>query len=136
VKQLDVAIVLIENQNSYLLQYRDESTVGGRGKIGCFGGKIAQDESPQQAAAREVNEETDLKISTKDIKHLADFSVTSDWQNMDVLVRVKAYWHMTDKQVFTAREGKLVKIDKKIIYQRLDELTPATRQLFSELKEN
>jgi hypothetical protein len=43
---------------------------------------------------------------------------------------------MTEKQDFTAREGKLVKIDKKIIYQRLDELTPATRQLLLEMKEN
>jgi 8-oxo-dGTP diphosphatase len=59
-----VAVLIYDGVGTYLLQHRDErSDIVYPGKIGLFGGKIEDGESPEQGAVREIREELCIDIS-------------------------------------------------------------------------
>jgi 8-oxo-dGTP diphosphatase len=67
----------------------------GTGKIVGLGGHVEPDETPAQAAAREVKEEAGISVSADDLTHAAHltflFPVRPQW-DMEVAVFTSADW--------------------------------------------
>ncbi len=57
-----VKVIIKKNEKYLLLRRSDEDEPKNNGLWECAGGKIEPDEAPEQCAAREVMEETGLKI--------------------------------------------------------------------------
>lgn len=127
-----IALGLIKQGNDYLLQLRDNKPViGGAGLIGCFGGKIEANESPNQAVSREIAEETNLKSLPEDWREVGEVSVTSDHKLETVKVKIKLFEVTVPKStIIEAREGTLVKMTKQEATKRLAEMTTGTRAYF------
>lgn len=62
-------ILLIKADGSVILQERDDKPgITNPGLISSFGGHIEEGEEPLDAAVREINEETNLKLSKEDLQ--------------------------------------------------------------------
>lgn len=133
-RKLIVALGLIEQGDNYLMQLRGTNPmIGGAGLIGCFGGKVEASESPKDAACREINEETNLKLKTNDLGLLGEVSVASD-HRMET-IKVKAYIfeiQIGSEILIEATEGELVTIQKKDAHKYLDKMTTGTRACFEQ----
>jgi ADP-ribose pyrophosphatase YjhB (NUDIX family) len=131
-RTLTVAFGLIEQGDQYLLQLRgDNPMIGGAGLIGCFGGKVESGEAPKTTARREINEETTLNLIEQNLKDLGSVRVTSD-HRMET-VRVTAYVYrikIPSSTIIEAREGKLVRINKRDATEYLNKMTTGTRAAF------
>lgn len=56
-REVHIAMCLIRQEDHYLLQHRlGDAMIGAAGLIGCFGGKIEDNETPEQAVCRELYE--------------------------------------------------------------------------------
>lgn len=67
--RIEVSAVYIEHKDHILLLHRHEHKSEGN-KWGIPGGKVKKNETPLQAAIREVQEETGFDISHQDIQHV------------------------------------------------------------------
>jgi ADP-ribose pyrophosphatase YjhB (NUDIX family) len=134
-RQVNIALGLIKQGDNYLLQFRNgDPKIGAAGLIGCFGGKIADDEKPKKAVWREIKEETSLRPKQSDFNFLGIVKVESDHQLEPVKVHARAYEITTAQDTaIKALEGELITMTKQEILQRKAELTPATRALFEEI---
>lgn len=61
------------------MRREDKSGIRDPGKLGIFGGKIEQGESPLEAAIREIKEETNLQIVASDLKHFKSYKQNRDY---------------------------------------------------------
>jgi len=67
--QISAAVILISNNNEFLLQQRDDKPgITNPGQISCFGGAIETGEQPIDCAMREIKEETTLDLHKQDVK--------------------------------------------------------------------
>jgi 8-oxo-dGTP pyrophosphatase MutT (NUDIX family) len=132
VRQLNVSIGVLKQGNNYLLQLRgDDPKIGAAGKIGAFGGKIEDGETPVAAVCRELAEETSFNPSENEAKLIASYTIQSDHQLEDVSVHIDAFEiNVADTGQVTAVEGSVVKLALDDIRTTLDKMTPATRHYF------
>lgn len=71
-----LAIALLQLPNGeFMFQRRTDDAPTSPGLLGCFGGHIEPQETPQEAVVRELGEETDLELEDKDFKLLLESDV-------------------------------------------------------------
>lgn len=72
---IEIAGVLIRQGDYFVLQHRDDiPTIADPGMIGPWGGVIEPDDkTPEDAALRELLEETGVKVQTSDLIHLKSY---------------------------------------------------------------
>jgi 8-oxo-dGTP pyrophosphatase MutT (NUDIX family) len=131
-RELSISMAMINQVDLYHLQRRNGSkAIGAAGLVGCFGGKVEDNESAKEAIARELPEETNLTISLADLRQLESFDVESDHQLEPVRVHVKVFEVLLPYgQKVVAKEGELVSWDTEEIKANEAELTPATKEFF------
>ena len=66
-------VILTDNQGKILLQHRDNNTSWYPNHWGIFGGQIEKDETPEQAARREIKEEVGIELT--DLKFFKKYEV-------------------------------------------------------------
>lgn len=102
--------------------------------IGAFGGKVELDETPEQAVAREVSEETSLQVAPDDFEHLGEVEVISDFNLEEVKVVAHVFiTHIDGSDKVTATEGEVVTVTLNDIPTYLNQFTPATKAVFENL---
>jgi 8-oxo-dGTP pyrophosphatase MutT (NUDIX family) len=131
-REVDIAMALITQIDTYHLQDRTgPKEIGAAGLVGCFGGKIKEGETPLEAIARELPEETNITVSPNDLRPMDEFTVDSDHQNEAVKVNVKVFGLLLPYGLKVhAKEGKLVSWQQEDITANEERLTPATKELF------
>jgi 8-oxo-dGTP pyrophosphatase MutT (NUDIX family) len=137
-KQMHVVMALIKQDDEYLLQHRTgPAAIGAAGLIGCFGGKIEESEKTEAALLREISEETTLSPKIEDLEYFDSVNVESDWQGQPIKVKADVFSIAIDASAkIDAKEGQMVKMSLQEAKSRLDDLTPATRELFKSIEEN
>jgi len=135
-RQIKIALAVLKQSDKFLLQKRGSNPViGGAGLVGCFGGKI-EDETPLEAACREVAEETNLKLDPNSGEHLGAVDVTSDHNLEPVAVNAQVYqFELDDETQIKATEGDLVELTIEQALQQLDNMTTGTAAIFRQLIE-
>lgn len=134
-RQLNIALCLIEQEGRYLMQLRDgDPKIGGAGLIGCFGGKIEDGEAPHIAACRELSEETTHSADPEHLTYLGEVNVMSDHKLEPVQVRAHIHKLVIDATAeIKAIEGKLVTMTLEEVKENLQRLTTGTRACFEKL---
>jgi len=67
--------LLITEKNELVLHRRDNKPgIASPGKLSLFGGHMEGQESPREAAIRELQEEISLDVSQLSLEHVCDFS--------------------------------------------------------------
>ena len=132
---MKIAVVFIQKGEKYFLQLRDNNPAkGAAGLIGSFGGKIEPGETAIQAAQRELEEETGLKIRQSRLENLGAVTVTSDYQLRPVEVHITAFLlRLQSNETVVAREGAIEILSKAEAMAKSGELTPGTLACFKEL---
>lgn len=82
--------IILTADNKILLQYRDESAHTFPGYLSCFGGRVEQNETAQQAIIRELNEELGAIVKKNDLVFLG--AVTESATKYTELV-YEFFWH-------------------------------------------
>lgn len=124
---LVAAVLLVLPDRRYVLHRRDEKAAASPGLLGFFGGKIEKNELPEQAALRELSEETTLKIDGLKLESLADYQLPEPEKNS---AGVKTFYlfrteiQNTDFEVLEG-VGKEVYHSKELT--RRTDLTPSVR---------
>jgi ADP-ribose pyrophosphatase YjhB (NUDIX family) len=130
-RELPIVLGLIQQGDDYLLQYREgDPSIGAVNMIGCFGGKIEDGESPEQAVCRELNEETTLQLKPANVSKLGRVIVTSDHQLEQVKVIAHVYSVPVGSVAVRATEGCLVVMGAGEVEENLQNMTPGTRAAF------
>jgi len=135
-RELHIALGLLKQGETYLLQHRvHKDSSGGTGLIGCFGGKI-EDEEDIAAACREVAEETNDQYRPRpdDATLLGEFDVTSDYRGQPTRVYGTAFLFELEPSVQIEKvEGELVRVTKEELLGLRDRLTPGTLAVVDQL---
>jgi 8-oxo-dGTP pyrophosphatase MutT (NUDIX family) len=136
-RQLNISIGVLIQNGTYLLQLRgNDPKIGAAGKIGAFGGKIENGETPEQAIRRELAEETSLQLKLDQITPIGTYRIKSDHRLEEVSVQVNAFEIVIDDtEEVVAIEGDIVKVSRTEIGSLLEKMTPATRYYFEKVKE-
>lgn len=133
--RIAVAIVFITKGGKYYLQLRgNDPYKGAAGLIGGFGGKIEPGETARQAAKRELEEETTLRIAPGRLKELGEATVSSDYRLKPTEVYVTAFLlQLESSETFAATEGSIVVLTKAEAIARGETLTPGTLACFKKV---
>lgn len=134
-RRIAVAIVFITKGGKYYLQLRGSDPYkGAAGLIGGFGGKIEPGETAVQAAKRELEEETSLRISPQRLRELGDVTVVSDYQLKPTEVHLTAFLlQLKPGETFAATEGAIVELTKAEAIARSEAITPGTLACFKKV---
>ncbi|MGC1176745.1 MAG: NUDIX domain-containing protein [Candidatus Saccharimonadales bacterium] len=140
-RELEIAIGLIEQDDEYVLQRRDNrSRIGAAGLIGCFGGQIKTKpddtlaETPAEAVARELAEETNLVTAPEQWERLGHVSVTSDRDHETVKIEAEIFrYRLETGFVMVASDGQVIRIKQRAVHEKTPELASATKAVFEEL---
>ena len=133
--RIEVAIVFILKGGKYYLQLRgNDPYKGAAGLIGGFGGKIEPGETALQAAKRELEEETTLRVSLQRLAELGATTVTSDYQLKPTTVHLTAFLlRLKSNETFAATEGSVVTLTKTEAVALGNKITPGTLACFKKL---
>lgn len=152
-KEYKVAAAIIQELETYHFQFRDgKKQNGALGKVGLFGGKIDEDESPREAVYREVAlEEANIQPPPRpeDFRVIDSFTCegTERWLKIfkrnvktDVTVFQLLLPHHKNTRV-AAKEGTLITLrGGKEVLTSLDVMTPvaekAMRRHFNAIEHN
>lgn len=112
-------VLLKRNDGKFLFQLRDNiPNIDSPDCWGFFGGHIEDDEDPQEAAIREIEEELELKIKKENLKHKATFTINGNTHTIyesSFDESQKPVLHEgTDMKYFTLEEIKNIK-DKSLV---------------------
>ncbi len=134
-RQLNVALGIICQGSSYLLQQREDNPmIGAAGQIGAFGGKLEPGETAAEAVCRELAEETTLLPAVQDLKYLGELDVVSDHQLEDVQVHATVFCFEIDMNTKVhPKEGSVIEITRDEALEQIERLTPATKVCFEQL---
>lgn len=102
---------------------------GAAGLLGTFGGKVEPNESDVEAAAREVSEETTLRLGPAAFSMLGEYDVLSDNDLKEVQIHMVAFLvELESTEPFGATDGCLVVLPAARVAAHLGEMTPGTRE--------
>lgn len=134
-RRIAVAIVFITRGGKYFLQLRGSDPYkGAAGLIGGFGGKIEAGEKAVEAAKRELEEETTLRVDVNRLQELGAATVVSDYQLEPAAVHLTAFLlKLQPGETFEATEGSVVKLSKPEAIAQGEELTPGTLACFKKV---
>ena len=101
-----VGIILVNSERKVLLQLRDKTENYYPDCWTLPGGKIEEDESPEQAIVREVKEELDLNLSNPKL-----FKVVTRSGHDQIVERIFIYWCKISERIenLKLREGVALK---------------------------
>lgn len=126
--------LLLTDDDRIILHRRDSSAPTSPDRLGLFGGHANTDETPLEAAIRELQEETSLDISQLVLEPICDFEIT------DSASRKSYHFHTyktivpsTDFQVFEGRGLEVYTVDEAL---RRDDLTRSTRITIEKYRES
>ena len=105
------AWVIVKDKKGRILLGKRSKKVGNSGEWGLFGGSVDGEEDPAKGAARELEEETGLKVSPKKLKKLWRNPHPSDdkkhshyfFYDMRKKGKVKTNWETEKYRWFTKR---------------------------------
>jgi 8-oxo-dGTP pyrophosphatase MutT (NUDIX family) len=133
-EELDVAIAVICQLDTYLMERRTDEAKGATGLIGCFGGLINAGETPIVAVQRELVEETSLVLEEAEFALMGVVKVLSDRNHQPVIVNAHVFKTTMLpyglEVIVTNEENELIAMPIDEIADKLDRLTPATRAAF------
>lgn len=134
-RHLKIVMAVIEQNGTFHLQYRNgDKKIGAAGLVGCFGGKIEQNESNLEAVCREVAEETNLTPIIDDMHNIGKVDVMSDNNLKPVAIEGHIFRYMIDKNVIVqAKEGILMSYTLDQVRENLDKMTSGTKACFIDL---
>src|SRR5437868_5622392 len=72
---LVASVLLVLPDSRYVLHRRDKKAAASPGLLGFFGGEIEKNEMPEQAALRELSEETSISINEIRLNFLAKYQI-------------------------------------------------------------
>lgn len=135
-KELSVAAIAIKRGTLYFMQHREgDSNIGAVGLIGFFGGKIEENEEPEAAARRELEEEAHIVFPKEKLAKIGQVVVMSDYNNEPVTIKMIIYeYELPLKAEFLAKEGKVVTMTEREAFANINTLTPGTRAFFETYK--
>ena len=96
-------VIIFDDESKVLLLKRSQKVDSYQGMWGFPGGKIEDGESPAEAAAREVLEETSLKVYQKDLVYV--FTMTKK-PAKDIMFFLTTKWRGTPKVDWESDEFK------------------------------
>jgi 8-oxo-dGTP pyrophosphatase MutT (NUDIX family) len=132
-QELTIAMALIEQGDTYLLQRRLTDSGIGAGLLGCFGGKIEPGETPVAAIARELSEETTLNQPKAAFSELGLVEVDYHHQGQQTAIHGYSFKLVVDSEVAVeALEGGIVAMKQDDIEANLSQMTPGTQALFEQ----
>ena len=118
---------------SFLMQHRDDiPQIFFPGKIGLFGGEVEVDESPIEAAIREIREELSVEISAPELVHVLSLDSLA---NLRFRRRYYFVSHITDEQLkqISLKEGRgIIRILKGDLNMNCLEFVPYDLAFFLE----
>ena len=115
-KKIGVGIIVIDQNENFLLHLRDGNTPIMTNQWSLVGGSIEKDEAPEKAAEREVFEETSLTVS--EILKVGSMPFNEDWDSLIFQASVN-----TSKESMKLGEGKQLKFfSKNDVVKLLDSL--------------
>lgn len=115
--QGNAEVLLVKADGSLILQQRDNKPgITNSGLIASFGGHIEPGEEPVDAAVREINEETNLKLMQSDLEFFGKYRKTKavhgeDW---DVYFFIAKGINEAGLEVFEGRGYTIVKSPKEL----------------------
>lgn len=120
-KKVGVGIIIIDQNGDFLLHLRDGNTPLMTNQWSLVGGGIEKDELPENAAKREVFEETSLVVS--DIVKVGSLSFNKEWEALIFQAKVN-----TSENNMKLGEGKQLKLfsqkDTRKLLENLDYSNP------------
>ncbi len=125
-QHFDIVMVILQQGSLYHLQLRNgKGQSGALGLVGCFGGEIENGETPQEAACRELAEESTVELSPESIRQVGEVNVVSEKYGKPATVHCHVYHaRINDEVKVAAREGELVTASLTELIARTD-LSPA-----------
>lgn len=136
-KTLEVSMTIIKRGDTFVLQRRQvDPNIGASGLIGCFGGKIEQGETAEDAAYRELFEELDIQTDHDSIKlkHIDDITVESDYQMSSITANVAVFYlEIANDVTLQAKEGDIEELTLEEVKRDVHLFSPATREAFKNL---
>jgi len=130
-REFHVSMAFLGQGDRYYFQKRVGPFISGAiGKIGCFGGQIEEGESFEEAASREVQEETGLHFLPQKFHYRGQVRVLSDRDGMEIRTKAEIFdVSIPQDTQIDAVHGELVTIPaadlKSAKYMK--EYTPATK---------
>ncbi len=128
------AVALVLPDDRWVLQRRRDTSGVGAGELGFWGGKVeAVDNSPEDACAREIGEETDLLFEATDLIPVGTFDLDPPIAHRDSL-RMYVFRHSIPNMGFTAIDGAAEAYTLPELRQRKD-LLPTVRFVLDNILE-
>ncbi len=124
-RQVEISIAILDHPDGLVMQRRP-SNMGAGGKLGCFGGKLDEGESPLESIVREIIEETTLDLGSSDFTHHGQVEVISDNKGQIVEVLAHVFVAACQGKVEIRDEGELVHLPKHEYSMNRHQLTSAT----------
>lgn len=115
----------IENTNKLVFQRRDGKAPTDPNLLGLFGGSIEANETPMDAALRELTEETSLRVSRDDLVLAGD----ADMPTAKGPAHAHVYVVAVQDANFEVYEGGGLEVFTKDEILARDDLAPAARHL-------
>jgi 8-oxo-dGTP pyrophosphatase MutT (NUDIX family) len=107
-----VQILLIRYDGALILQHRDDKPgIANPGMITAFGGSMEPNETPEQAAFREIIEETNLRPNLEDLKFINKYQKHKATHGEDRNLYLYALKNIDDKnlQIYEGQGYVIVK---------------------------
>jgi len=120
-RKIGVGVIIIDQNGDLLLHLRDHNTPLMTNQWSLVGGGIEPDENPEDAAKREVMEETSLVVS--EVMKVGSISFSDDWDALIYQAKVN-----TLNNLMVLGEGKQLKFfsqdDLLILLDKLNYTNP------------
>jgi 8-oxo-dGTP diphosphatase len=116
--------IILEKNKEFLLQLRDDKAPTAPNKWALFGGGIEENENPEEAIIREIEEELSIKLNKKYIK----LFIKTTYNNEDCYIfRTKINYDLEDLKL---NEGADMKFFSKDEIIKLKNTSSGLKDLF------
>ncbi|MAZ44159.1 MAG: hypothetical protein CMF48_03155 [Legionellales bacterium] len=127
-----VSCLILTASGKLALQYRDPNFHTHSDRVCAFGGKMEEEESPDEAVVRELHEELGVKPDLAQLRYLETLSEAIT-QHKELIYTF--FWHDTSKQSYKCTEGEIIMFDSAEAALKDKRLMPDTRWLIAACKD-